>query len=166
MTQFATFVGAAMTLSVLAIASAQATEASRYVNRDGIEVIQARSASATSAPAAPAVAGQSEAPAPEAVARPRAARAVHSVEPSNAPADARLRVSAHEQSARDKDRLAILNQELYKELAEYENKSKVLKSPSMRGKLPEAELTRLRELASDHEKNIRALMAEISGVRK
>lgn len=161
MKQLVLFAFVVSAMSAGAGACAQSIEASRYVNRDGIEVIQARPQADTEA--AGSVVMTDAAPK-----QTRAAKApsLNLQQTVQVMPDRRMQVSASEQRARDKDRLTILNQELYKELAEFETKNKVLKTPSMRGKLPEAELARLRELASDHEKNIRALMAEISGVRK
>jgi len=135
-------------------ARAQSIEAPRYVNGQGIEVIQGRTT-----PAAAAAEKKQDA-------APRAAQAVRTVDGTAAVADPRMRVSVTEQRTRDKDRLAILNEELAREMGEYNSKSKILNSPSMRDKLPPAELARVRELAADHEKNIQALMSEIAGVRK
>lgn len=135
-------------------AAAQSTEAARYVNNQGIEVIQARAAPK------PADTGASQSSAK--ASGEQEAGAVRSV---SVAANPKLHVSASQQMARDKERLAILNQELLKELGEYETKTKVLRSPALSGKLAEAELTRMRELAGEHEKNIRSLQAEINGVR-
>ena len=143
-------------------AQAQSIEASRYVNGQGIEVIQGRTPPVASA----AEKKQDAAPASGSVTTPRAAQAVRTVDGGATAADPRMRVSAAEQRARDKDRLAILNEELGREMGEYNAKSKILNSPSMRDKLPPAELARVRELAADHEKNIQTLMSEIAGVRK
>lgn len=160
MKQLPTFACLAWILSCATGASAQSVEATRYVNPDGVEVIQAR-------PQAQAGTRGSVVESDTGSVEPRTVKSSSTSRvPAAAAADPRLQVSGREQKARDKDRLAILNQELYKEIAEYETKSKVLRTPSMRGSLPDADLARLREIASDHEKNIKALMAEISGVRK
>lgn len=148
--------------TALAAPPSQATEAARYVNAQGIEVIQARANNP--------VADQS-ALNPTPVATPAPPRRSFSV--ANGAAniaqafrvsnDPKLHISAREQSARDRDRLTILQQELMKELTAYEQKTRLLKRSAINGAMPKDEIDRLREVTIDHEKNIRALNAEIKG---
>ena len=144
------FLACAIVLScTVSDAPAQSTEAARYVNPQGIEVIQARR------PPAPEAERADKASAP---------KKTGSTAPP-ASIDGKLQVSAKEQSTRDEDRLAILSQELARESASLENKVKILQTPAMKAKLSEDELKRLQETLLDHEKNMRALNAEISRVR-
>ena len=69
---------------------------------------------------------------------------------------ARLHVTAHEQQARDRDRLAILRQELDAELAA------VHANIAQSRILDHEPLQRSREQLRRHQENIRALKAEIA----
>lgn len=130
----------------------QATDAARYVNAQGIEVIQARR------PVTP----------PEPVVQAPKAGAVlkNAAAPIVANGDSKLQVSAKEQRNRDQDRLVILTEELATESKAFENKIKIMQTPAMRSKLSSDELARLQETMVDHEKNMRSLNAEISRARE
>jgi hypothetical protein len=145
MNPFRLFLAATLaTLSPLP-ACAQTSEAARYTNQQGIEIIQNRPAEQT------AGAGK----APVEAAKPRAP------EPATVK-DARFQVSAKDQAERDRDRLAILRQELLKEMEGYQAKNKILHSPSMQASLTDDQLQRVRDTAHTHEQNIRDLNSEIN----
>jgi hypothetical protein len=130
-----------------AAAGEGALSATRYIDAQGVEMIQNR---ARPAPAA-AVA---QAPAPASVAaRPAAAQ----------PAAARApgwQISAAEQAGRDQDRLDILKQELAAEVRLYESVTKAL--AGVAGKTTDAPgQARLYRDLNEHQKNIQSLHAEI-----
>lgn len=137
-------------------AQAQSTDASRYVNSQGIEVIQARQPLSVRddriAQAAKSDNAVREQPAPA----PRTTQQAM---------DGRFQVSAAEQAERDLDRLAILQQELMSEAAAFQTKWKTLHTPSMKASLSDEEVARVRETMHNHESNLRALNAEISRVQ-
>ena len=141
---------------------AQSADASRYVNAQGVEVIQGRRVAPPAAPRVDAPASADEPPQPQATAarpNPRAADA--------GPAKrAAFQIAAGEQDARDRDRLAILNEEMRSENAALESKIRVLQSPAVRAKLDPEQLKRLQETTLEHEKNIRALTSEINRAKK
>jgi hypothetical protein len=135
-------------------ASAQSTEAARYVNPQGIEVIQARRA-----PASEERAHGTDKPGVVIKTAPAAAAA------GAASMGGKMQVTAQEQRSRDEDRLAILNAELATENKALETKLRILSTPAMQAKLTPDELRRVQETAADHEKNIRSLNAEIGRVK-
>jgi hypothetical protein len=138
-------------------AQAQSTEAARYVNPQGIEVIQARRPPAVEEAKVPTEKNGS------------VIKAMTGTNPApvqaSAALDSRLLVSNKEQRDRDQDRLAILTQELATENAGLQTKIRVLQDPALKAGLSASDLKRLGETAMDHEKNIRALNAEIGRVR-
>ena len=144
----------ALTLAATDVA-AQSTDAARYVNSQGIEVIQPRRP--------PAPEPGKTGPADKAD-RTGSVSSAGSATPA-APIDAKLRVSAKDQASRDQDRLDILNQELADETKAFETKARILQTPEMKAKLDDEGLKRLQETIIEHGKNIRALQAEISRVR-
>lgn len=151
MNNFATLVSAVLILTGSA-AQAQNSDAARYVNEQGIEVIQPRRSAA----------------APDSTAALPKASAVKKIA-GPAPAgrnDSKMQVSVKEQLTRDEDRLTILTEELALEGKAFENKIKIMQTPAMKAKLSPEELTRLQETMVGHEKNMRALRAEIGRVRK
>lgn len=137
-------------------AFAQATEAARYVNAQGIEVIQARR---TVAPEQ--IGGKRET-------QGRAVEAAKSVpKPSAVPAvfERKFLISTKEQTAREQDRLAILQAELRDETAAFESKLKILHAPATDPKLSPDERQRIQETLIRHQNNIRALNGEIGRIR-
>lgn len=146
-----TSVSVVLILTGNSAAYCQATDAARYVNAQGIEVIQARrpQTQSDSHVAASKIAALSTTPAL----------------PNIASSDSRLQISAKVQLSRDQDRLAILNQELATENKAFENKIRIMQTPAMKEKLSPEEQTRLQETLVDHERNMRALKAEIGRVR-
>lgn len=144
------------TLLALAAGGAccQTTDAARYLNPQGIEVIQPRRQVAVD-DAHPRV----EKPGGVVKATPAAAAS------AAASAGGKMQVTAQEQRSRDEDRLAILNAELATESKALETKLRILATPAMQGKLSPDDLKRLQETAVDHEKNIRSLNAEIGRVK-
>lgn len=114
--------------------AAQPIEARRYRTADGVEVLTSR---ATAMSPSAATAARAAAPA--------ASRAV-------APA---------EQSARDKDRLAILAGELLAEGRQLEQKRKALRAAQNAGEMTSEQLQGLRDEVQRHESNVHALDREI-----
>jgi hypothetical protein len=141
-------------VAATAAAQAQTTDAARYTNSQGVEIIQNRPP--------PAAALPTTAPAREAPVKPVSVPQPKVAAENPAVRDARFQVSPQDQNARDRDRLNILRQELVKELEGYEAKNKVLRSPTMKAGLDEQQLKRLQETLQAHERNIRDLNAEIS----
>lgn len=121
-------------------AAAQPISPARYVDAQGVEVIHNRGAE-------PAAGGQVTTPAVAPAIKPRGA-------------DPKLQVSAAEQQGRDRDRIAILQQELAAEV-------KALEAGFLRAKqakpdqLSAAESQRLTEDMDAHQKNILALHGEL-----
>jgi len=128
-----------------AMVNAQSIDAERYVNAQGVEVIQGR----RSAPPVQTVPGTdgsaTPAGAPAAGARPAA-----------------FQIGAGEQGARDRERLAILKQEMDAENSALEQKVRVLSNAQLRAKLDPEQLKRLQETTLEHERNIRSLTSEIN----
>ncbi|TXF99526.1 hypothetical protein [Massilia arenae] len=143
-----------------AFVQAQAIDAPRYVNAQGVEVIQGRRA-ARPAPTAGVGSedGNASGPVSRALAIPKSA------EPARATA-AGYQIAAGEQQQRDRDRLSILEQEMHAENVALESKIRVLQDPAMRAKLDAEQFKRLQETTLAHEKNIRALHSEIARVKK
>lgn len=129
-------------------ASSQALEAARYVNKEGIEVIQGREAARPAAAVASLLSG--------------AAAQLEKAADTVAGKDGdRFRISAARQRERDQERLAILHEEMAHETAALQAKAAILTSHERSPRLGEAELTRVREQVRAHEANVRALHAEI-----
>lgn len=127
---------ASLACLALLATGAHGGEAVRYRDRQGIEMIGGRAAAMTVAtPQLPALAAQRTGP-------------------------VRLQITAHEQQARDRDRLAILRQELDAELAALQENI-----AHSRG-LANEPLQRSREQLRRHQQNIRDLRAEISRTSK
>lgn len=143
-------------LGIAAGAAAQSTDATRYTNGQGVEIIQNRAAPAPAAAL------------PAAVPAPAPAPAAGGAVPARAQGDnaalrtAHFQIPPQEQKARDRDRVDILRQELMKELQDYETKNKVLRTPEMKAGLDPEQLARLQETLQAHERNIRDLNAEIT----
>ena len=140
---------------------AQSIDAPRYVNAQGVEVIQGRRAAPPALPRMEVQASADDAPAPASAAKSNARSA------DTGPAKkAAFQIAAGEQDARDRDRLAILNEEMRSENAALESKIRILQSPAMRAKLDPEQLKRLQETTLEHEKNIRSLTSEINRAKK
>lgn len=119
--------------------------ATRYIDAQGVEMIQNRARPAPAAAVAPA---QTSVAAKPAVAQPAAARAPG------------WQISAAEQAGRDQDRLDILKQELAAEVRLYESVTKAL--AGVAGKTTDAPgQARLYRDLNEHQKNIQSLHAEI-----
>jgi len=131
---------------------AQSSDAERYINAQGVEVIQGRRAAA---PSVAAPAGADASPAPAVQAPSRTAQAAQA-------RPAAFQIGAGEQGARDRDRLAILQQEMQAENSALEQKVRVLSNAGLRAKLDPEQLKRLQETTLEHERNIRALTSEIN----
>lgn len=131
-------------------ASAQQAPAQRYIDAQGVEIIQNRDA------ARPAQAAQ-----------PRAGAVRTAPAAAAAAADPKLQVSAAEQSARDLDRAAILREELAQEMRKFEAASKALVQGEQAARAqPQAgsALPRLKEILHTHQQNIEAISAELRRV--
>lgn len=127
---------ASLAYLALLATGAHGGEAVRYRDGQGIEMIGGRTTAI-----------------PDAVSVPPALAARQA-------APLRLQITAHEQQARDRDRLAILRQELDAELAALQEN--VAHSRS----LADEPLQRSREQLRRHQQNIRDLRAEISRTSK
>lgn len=128
---------------------AQQSDATRYRNAQGIEVIQNRGAQLRDELRSQPNAGAVK-PGPDAAGLPKAT--VH---------DAAFQISAKEQAERDRDRKAILQEELAKEMEAYQTKMRMLQAHAVQASLPEDQVARLKEMTAAHEKNIHALYAEL-----
>ena len=133
---------ALLALGAWLASDAHGAEAVRYRDGQGIEIIGGR-ATAIPATVAPPVM-------PVTRSAPLRLQRTQQAEP------ARLHVTAHEQQARDRDRLAILRQELDAELAA------VHANIAQSRILDHEPLQRSREQLRRHQENIRALKAEIA----
>jgi hypothetical protein len=125
--------------------------ATRYIDADGVEVIQNRSA------AVPVAASPKAPPVPVAHAR--------KVNKDELLYDAKFNVSATEQAQRDRDRVAILQQELDTESRKYEAAYKRVQDSAAGNKPSADEAKRMTEDLYDHQKNIQALNTELRRAR-
>lgn len=133
-------------------AAADSVSAQRYVDAQGVEVIQNRSPAGT-AGAVKQLSGATE----------RAASGKLAA-PASGVRDAHFQVSAGEQAARDLDRVAILEQELNNEMRAIAEMSRL--SAALAGASPGTQdPVRVKERMNDHEKNIAALQAELRRAR-
>jgi len=132
-------------------ALAQQAPPQRYMDDQGVEIIQNRGAPRQGGLDAP----RGPSPKPAALA-------------SSAAADPRLQVSTAEQLARDRDREAILREELGHETAKFEAASKafVKAEQAARGQ-PQvgAVLQQLKEALHTHQQNMESLTAELQRTR-
>ncbi|MET3139947.1 hypothetical protein AAKU61_004330 [Undibacterium sp. GrIS 1.2] len=144
-------------LTISGTLSAQSVDAQRYVNAQGVEVIQSRQQflpdNTSTLPVKPTPVIK------ENISNPNTL--MHS-QSNPASLNTKLQISTKEQAQRDHERAAILNQELANEVTALQTKLKILNSPSMKAKLSDQELLRLQETASAHEQNIRSLNSEIN----
>ena len=127
-------------------AGAQQARPQRYIDAEGVEIIQNRDATR-----------------PPSVAPPRAG-AVKTTGVTGEAADRKLQVSAAEQSARDLDRAAILREELAHEMRKFEAATKALvQTRQAAGSQPQAGATlkQLKEVVHMHQQNIQSLTAEL-----
>lgn len=145
-------VAALALLKVVGSARAATAEAYRRVDGQGIELIRDR-IPAGSPPDALPVATRTT--------RAAAAPSASGSAPAVVVREARAAVSAREQSQRDKDRLAILFQELKEETAHYQRMRQALDHPALKARSDGEEWRRLSEQRDRHEQNIKALHAEI-----
>ena len=169
---------ASLACLALLATGAHGGEAVRYRDGQGIEMIGGRAAAMTAAtPQLPALAAQRTGPVrlqmppheqPAAIGGSQNGpheRQPVPLRPQIVPherqaAPLRLQVTAHEQQARDRDRLAILRQELDAELAALQEN--IAQSHG----LANEPLQRSREQLRRHQQNIRDLHAEISRTSK
>lgn len=128
----------------------QAISAARYVDAQGVEVIHNRNAELPmSAPAAQGSVTVAKAAAPTSAAV------------AATPVDPKLRVAPAEQALRDRDRVAILQQELETESRKYESAWMRLQGAKGTEKPGAVATQRMNEELDDHQKNIQALHAEL-----
>lgn len=152
---------ATLLCSLPAVLHAQAVDAPRYINAQGVEVIQGRRA------ARPAPAGNLGNESGSDVSSPAGgAQAVPKRAEPARPMAASYQIASGEQQQRDRDRLGILEEEMRAENVALESKIRVLQDPTMRTKLDAEQLKRLQETTLEHEKNIRALHSEIARAKK
>jgi hypothetical protein len=135
-------------------ASAQIS-ATRYIDAQGVEVIQSRRASVPGTEA-----GAPPAPVPAAP-----AAQARKVKPDNLMYDPKLQVSAAEQARRDRDRVAILQQELDVEARKYEAAFQRAQGGGPDNKPNADDAQRINEELYERQKNIQALTAELRRAR-
>ncbi|MFC0253908.1 hypothetical protein [Massilia consociata] len=143
-------------MSLAAAACAQDVPAQRYVDAQGVEIIQNRAAPRP-APAA------SRTPA-----RPVAGAGTPAASPGAPVSDARFQISAAEQGARDREREAILRQELETEMKKFEAATKTLAQAEQAARSQPhvgAVLKQLKEVLHAHQQNIESLGAELQRTR-
>lgn len=138
----------AFLLACAAVAAlAQPAPAQRYVDAQGVEIIQNR-----------------DAPRPAAADAPRASRPRAAGGGVQAAADPKLRISAAEQAERDLDRAAILREELGQETRKFEAATQALAKAekAARGQ-PQADavLKQLKDMLHVHQQNIQAISLEM-----
>lgn len=124
---------------------AQAAPAQRYMDDQGVEIIQNRAAPPR--PAVAVVAAREPAPGP-----------------AQTTADPRLRIGQAEQAARDRDREAVLREELGQETRKFEAATKALAQAEHAARSqPQAAaiLKQLKEVLHAHQQNILSLHAEL-----
>lgn len=136
-------------------------EATRYIDAQGIEVIHNRNAGAGSQ-----VAKTTE------DARVKVGPLVTPVIPSKvrqvastSAQDPRMQISAGEQASRDRDRVAILQEELTLEAGKYADAFKRSQDKPEGRKLSAAEIQRINEELYEHQRNIQSLHAELRRAR-
>lgn len=132
----------------------QASAAKRYTSAQGIEMIQSRGVAMNRLTAAsPSVAGGK---------LPTGAARVAPTNLTTSPHGAiSVTVPPPEQAARDRDRMAVLKQELAKELASIQNQTTVLSDPELRHKVGTDEVKRMEYMKALHHQNIKALTGEM-----
>jgi len=143
-----------------AMVNAQSIDAERYVNAQGVEVIQGR----RSAPPVQTVPGTdgSATPAGAPAAGVGPSRPAARTGDAAGARPAAFQIGAGEQGARDRERLAILKQEMDAENSALEQKVRILSNAQLRAKLDPEQLKRLQETTLEHERNIRSLTSEIN----
>ncbi len=135
-------------------AQAQASEAKRYTSVQGIEMIQSRGASMNRMTSASSSAAGGKYPAGVVGAVPTGWTAPQHFA-------SRVTVSPPEQAARDRDRMAVLKQELDKELALLQSQATTLNDRELRSKVGPDEVKRMEYMQALHEQNVKALTAEM-----
>lgn len=141
-------------ISVANTGYAQSIEAHRYMGSQGIEIIQNRDTRIADE--------KSAAPTPTRIAKAGTGSAII---PASVSRDTKMKVTPKQQGERDQDRLTILKQELLNEAKLYQGKWSALHTPSVKSKLTEGEVQDLKDSVAEHEKNLRALNAEIGRVK-
>ncbi len=139
-------------------AVAHTVEAERFVSAQGVEMIQGHHSNAV---------GLEEKPGPATNARGASSGTAGSSRSTAKGRDGELgfTVPPKDQIDKDRDRMAILQQELRTELAMFQSKTHVMLTPGLKAKLGDEDLLRLRAEIADHEQNIRSLNAEIGRVQ-
>lgn len=138
---------------------ARATEAERYVDSQGIEIIHNRSVAVPLGNNLPSnilkAGGATQLTAAVAVAE-------------NNPnfSGSKLQIPKKEQQRRDVGRLEILNQELMAEASAFQTKWKALNTPNMKLSMGNEQAIKLQQSLNENEKNIRLLTSEINNTKK
>lgn len=149
----------------LASAQPKGVEAARYINADGVEIIQNRTSTVL-----PVVAGP---PASPAALAPRSSPPASRLQPPQRPlaiertglvANQLVQSQPRFGKVDDSDRIRILTAELVTEARELDTKRKLLKSPRGTNDLVDQLAQRLEREAMGHEENIQALNREIRRV--
>ena len=140
------------------LAVAHTVEAERFVSAQGVEMIQGRHSNAV---------GVEEKPTPAANAKGATSGTASSSRSTTKGSAVELgfNVQPKDQLDKDRDRMAILQQELRSELSMFQSKTRVMLTPSLKAKLGDEDLLRIRAEIADHEQNVRSLNAEIGRVQ-
>lgn len=135
---------------------AQSTDAARYVNRQGIEIIQSRGN-------APSIGGGRARDTESS--KPAIAKRVAKFTATPAVSGGKLFISTKQQAARDQDRLAILQEELKAERTAFESIRRGLQASAADATVGPEQRRNMEEWMVRHQRNIRALNTEIGRVR-
>ncbi len=139
-------------------AAAHTVEAERFMSAQGVEMIHGRNSNAAGLEEKPASASKAKSGVSGAVSDNHSTTKGHDI-------DFGSTVPPKDQIDKDRDRLAILQQELRKELAMFQRKTHVMQTPGLKAKLDDENLLRLSAEIADHEQNVRSLNAEIGRVQ-
>ncbi len=133
------------------------TEAERYVDTQGIEVIHNRSATLVSGNSASSN-----------VSKIGVSPQLKPVLTANnlAMVESKMQIPKQEQQKRDSGRLSILNQEMMMEASAYQTIWRALHVPNMKASLDIESTRKLQQSLNDHEQNIRLLTSEIINTKK
>lgn len=143
-------------------ACAQDAPTQRYIDAQGVEIIQNRGALRPGS-------GKSFAPAQEPAQDPtRILSTRRGAAPPASAVDPKLLIGAREQGARDEEREAILRQELAQETRKFDAATRALTQAEQAARSqPQvgAVLTQLKEILHAHQQNIESLGAELRRTR-
>lgn len=133
------------------------TDAERYVDMQGIEVIHNRGAVL--------VTGNSTSSNERKTSASLQSRPVLTANNLQF-VESKMQIQKQEQQKRDGDRLSILNQEMMTEASAYQAIWRALHVPKMKASLDNESTRKLQQSLNEHEQNIRSLTSEINNTKK